>query len=77
MHVEKDITSDDFKKDPSAKRFVATLIYPSGWTVLSPWIQTIDGYWYRHHINELGYGNKLNEEMARFLAEQLNKYVRE
>lgn len=63
--------------DPDDTRFVAVLIYPPGWTVLSPWIKTIDGYRYRHHIGAFGYGDKLSEDMARHLADELNKFVRE
>jgi hypothetical protein len=57
-------------------RFEALLIYPEGWTMLSPWIQTESGAWYRHHIasprGSLGYGEPA-QNAARHLANEINR----
>ena len=51
-------------------RFEATLIYPAGWVVLSPWICTIDGHWYRHHVAD-PFGSSGIGEVARDHAQHL------
>lgn len=64
-----------FADDPNGKRFIAMMLYPEGWVVLSPWIKSFDGYCYRHHIQNFGQGSLLNKEMAEHLANELNKYL--
>lgn len=58
--------------------FVATILYPEGWMVLSPWIETVDGHRYRHHIapHVHGRGRYDREREAKHLAAQLNAAVR-
>ena len=61
--------------DPSGKIFIAMMLHPEGWVVLSPWIKSLNGDYYRHHVQNFGSGSLLNKEMAEHLASELNKYL--
>jgi len=52
--------------------FKAVKLVPEGWTVLTPMIKTLIGKVdYRHHVQ-----SGLSEDMAKFMAQELNRYLR-
>ena len=64
----------DSEPPSGGTQFEAVRLFPEGWVVLSPWVTTVDGYWYRHHVVQAGTGSHSRErqEFCEHLARQLN-----
>jgi len=62
------------ERPPGGTKFEAVRLFPEGWVVLSPWVTTVDGYWYRQHIVQAGAGSHSEErrEFCEHLERQLN-----
>ena len=59
-------------RPPIGHTFEAVRLVPEGWVVLTPWITTPDGHWWRLHLSSPGH-DKEAEQWARHMASQLNK----
>lgn len=62
-------------RPPGGDCFEAVMIAPEGWLVLSPWIRTEDGHWWRAHIYLYGHegGTVRHREHAEHMAREINK----
>ena len=64
----------DPSRPPGGHGFEAVRIAPEGWVCLAPWIQTIEGHWWRPQIAMIGglWGQSA-EAFAEHLAQALNR----
>lgn len=60
------------KRPPGGSCFEAVQLLPEGWVVLSPWIQTPDGYWWRPQFN-CSCWKQDAEQWSKHMAEEINK----